>query len=202
VGPYGRIGHFGWKAQIPTLVEFLGDALTKEMGVTNPLVPLDEIDGCGANQPSPDIDAIETTSLLAFLDSIDPPAPTAMCLSSAGAAVFSNIGCAGCHTPSLRGPGSPTAAELPVQLYSDLLVHDMGTGLDDGIVQGQAGSSEFRTAPLWRVSDRSHFLHDGRASTITDAIMAHGGQAAAVEAAFEALSAGDQQSLLDFLNCI
>lgn len=201
-GPDGRIGHFGWKAQIPTLIEFIGDAMTKEMGVTNPLVPKDEISACHANDRDLRVDAIEPSSIAAFLESIDPPVPSQTCLTSSGATLFANVGCAGCHTPSLPGPGSPTSAELPVQLYSDLLVHDMGPGLDDGIIQGQAGTSEFRTAPLWRVSDRSHFLHDGRASTITDAIKAHGGQAATAEAAFEGLSSSDQQSLLDFLNCI
>ena len=78
----------------------------------------------------------------------------------------------------------------------------MGPGLADGFVQGSATGSEFRTAPLWRVSDRAHFLHDGRAHTITDAIQAHGGQAAAAKAAFTALSASDLQALLDFLNSI
>lgn len=78
----------------------------------------------------------------------------------------------------------------------------MGSGLADGFLQGSAGGREFRTAPLWRVSDRQHFLHDGRALTILDAILAHGGQASGAIAAFHALSASDRQALLDFLNCI
>jgi CxxC motif-containing protein (DUF1111 family) len=81
-------------------------------------------------------------------------------------------------------------------------MHDMGAGLDDGIVQGQAGTREFRTAPLWRVSDRAHFLHDGRATSIPEAIDAHGGQAANAKAAFAALNTSDRQALLDFLNCL
>src|SRR5258705_3070 len=121
-----------------------------------------------------------------------------MCLSSAGAAVFSSLGCATCHAPSLPGPGSGA----PVRLYSDLLLHDMGSGVADRFEQGSATGSEFRTMPLWRVADRQHFLHDGRAKTIIDAIQAHGGQAAGALAAFQALSQADLQALLDFLNCI
>ena len=203
VGPDGgRLGHFGWKAQTATLVEFISQAMRDEMGVTNPLSPHDNINGCGANKVSPEADGTEMTSLVAFLDTIDPPTPTAACLSSPGATVFNTIGCASCHTPALRGPGSPTASEILVRAYSDLLVHDMGSGLDDGIIQGQAGTSEFRTAPLWRVSDRSHFLHDGRATSIPEVIDAHGGQAEGAKTAFDALSASDRQALLDFLNCI
>jgi len=78
----------------------------------------------------------------------------------------------------------------------------MGPGLADKFEQGSATGSEFRTAPLWRVSERQHFLHDGRAATIVDAIRAHGGQAATAAAAFDALSAADRQALLDFLNGI
>jgi len=87
-------------------------------------------------------------------------------------------------------------------LYSDLLLHDMGAGLADQFEQGSAGGSEFRTAPLWRVSDRAHFLHDGRARTIPDAIRLHGGQAAGAATNFLSLSPSDVQALLGFLGCI
>jgi CxxC motif-containing protein (DUF1111 family) len=202
VSPDGRLGRFGWKAQTATLVEFISQAMRDEMGVTNPLSPHDNVDGCGANQVAPEADGTELTSLVAFLNTIDPPTPTAACLSSPGATVFTTIGCAGCHTPALRGPSSPTAAEIQVHLYSDLLVHDMGRDLDDGIVQGEAETGEFRTAPLWRVSDRKHFLHDGRATSLPEAIDAHGGQALKAKAAFDALNASDRQALLDFLKCL
>jgi CxxC motif-containing protein (DUF1111 family) len=78
----------------------------------------------------------------------------------------------------------------------------MGPGLADGILQGSATASEFRTMPLWRVSDRVHFLHDGRALTIEAAIRAHGGQAAATRDAFNTLSAADLAALMNFLGCI
>ena len=196
----GRIGRFGWKAQTATLVEFMGEAFRDELGVTNPLAPDDLVSGCGANMVKPEMDAVPLTSLVAFLNTIDPPAPTAACTASPGAAVFATVGCANCHRPSYVVPGSNNV--LTARLYSDLLLHDVGPGLADGFEQGAAKGSEFRTAPLWRVSDRVHFLHDGRATTILDAILLHGGQASDAVAAFNALSAADRQALLAFLNCI
>jgi hypothetical protein len=200
--PDGRIGRFGWKAQSPTLVEFMAVAQRDQMGLTNPLAPRDHIDGCGANMTSPEADGVPLTSLVAFLNTIDPPAPPPEVLTLPGAALFTSIGCATCHTPAMPGPGSPATAELPVRLYSDLLLHDMGPELDDGIVQGQATGRMFRTMPLWRVSERSHFLHDGRATTIPEAIEAHGGQAAAAAAAFETLPDEEKAALLEFLGGI
>ena len=194
----GRMGKFGWKANVPTVVEFMGDAFRNEMGVTNPLQPRDEISGCSANRNSPEVDALTLQAAAKFLNTIDPPAPSAACTSSAGATLFQSIGCANCHTPSLPGPGARQA----LQQYSDLLLHDMGPGLDDHIQQGSAKGNEWRSAPLWRVSERSKFLHDGRAATIADAIAAHGGQGQAARDAFEALSSADQQALLAFLGCI
>ncbi len=206
VMPDGRIGKFGWKAQTPSLVEFMADAQRDEFGLTNPMRPHD-VAGCGGNLVSPEADAVPLTSLVSFLARIDdtddpPPLLSQEFLNSPGAMLFSSIGCAACHTPAMPGPGSPTASERPVRLYSDLLLHDMGPELADGIVQGLATGSEFRTMPLWRVSDRAHFLHDGRAMTIPEAIKMHGGQATAAAAAFQALSAADRQALLDFLDGI
>jgi hypothetical protein len=201
--PDGRVGKFGWKAGTPTLVEFMAQALRDEMGITNPLLPEDATSGCdGGKKNGPDVDGIPLTALVAFLNTVDPPAPAAACLASTGAALFAATGCATCHTPSLPGPGTPTASQKPVRLYSDLLLHDLGPEMADGIVQGDAAGNEFRTAPLWRAADRAHFLHDGRAATLGAAISAHGGQGAAARAAFGALSAADQQALLDFLGCI
>jgi hypothetical protein len=202
--PDGRIGRFGWKAQTATLVEFMAQAQRDELGLTNPLQPHDLVNGCGGKKDSPEADGVPLTSLVAFLDNIDDtidPPPSEDCLGSAGAAQFTAVGCAACHTPSMPGPGSPTAAQKPVRLYSDLLLHDMGPGLAE-FGPGSTTGSEFRTMPLWRVTKRAHFLHDGRAHTIADAILAHGGQAASAVTAFQALSLADQQALLKFLDCI
>jgi hypothetical protein len=193
----GRIGKFGWKAHAATLVEFMGEALRDEMGITNPLAPTDLVSGCGASVQRPEADGVPLTSLVAFLNTIDPPS-SAACRPSGGNTVFQNLGCATCHAPSLPANGNAT----PAFLYSDLLLHDMGASLADGFEQGSARGSEFRTAPLWRVSDRSHFLHDGRAASIDEAIRAHDGQAAGARDRYLASPAGDVQTLLDFLRCI
>jgi CxxC motif-containing protein (DUF1111 family) len=198
--PDGRIGRFGWKAQTATLVEFMGEAFRDEIGVTNPLAPTDLVNGCGAHILKPEMDALPLTALVAFLNTIDPPVPAAACTASPGAAVFAAVGCANCHKPSYAVPGGGTT--LVPRLYSDLLLHKMGPGLSDGFEQGTATGAEFRTAPLWRVSDRTHFLHDGRATSILDAILLHGGQAGDAVAAFNALSSADRQALLAFLGCI
>jgi hypothetical protein len=192
----GRLGRFGWKGQVPTLVEFMGAAFRDEMGVTNPLVPHDEVQGCGAGLLTPEIDAGPLQDVAAFLGTVDPPVPSAACLASAGATTFQSIGCADCHKPSFAGPGRT------INLYSDLLLHDMGPALADGFVAGAATGSTWRTMPLWRLADRVHFLHDGRATTVEAAIAAHGGQAATSAAAFGALDPTTQQALLDFLGCI
>ena len=100
------------------------------------------------------------------------------------------------------GP-SPVAAlsQKPVRLYSDLLLHDMGT-LNDGIAQGAATGREMKTAPLWGLRSRPLWLHDGRARTIVDAIVAHDGEGAPSKNRFRNLNATQRQQLLDFLNAI
>ena len=84
-------------------------------------------------------------------------------------------------------------------LYSDLLLHDMGRALDDRVVQGTARGAEWRTAPLWGLSSRPRYLHDGRADSIEAAIVAHGGEAATSARRFARLPAADRRALLDFL---
>jgi hypothetical protein len=203
----GRVGRFGWKAQTATLVEFMAEAFRDEIGLTNPLAPTDLVNGCGASTLHPEADAVPLTSLVAFLNTFDPPVPTDACLASPGATIFAEqisggIGCATCHRPTMFGPGNSGPNPTTIRPYTDLLLHDMGPGLADGFLQGSATGSEFRTAPLWRVSDRQHFLHDGRATSISEAIDAHGGQAAGAADRFRALEASDRQALLAFLGCI
>jgi mono/diheme cytochrome c family protein len=192
----GRWGKLGWKANVPTVIEFMGEAFRNELGLTSPLRPADLVDGCGANLNGPELDALLLQASAAFLDTLDPPVPSAACLVSEGAAQFTAIGCAGCHTPALPGRGTQ------VRLYSDLLLHDMGAGLADGMQQGAATGSEWRTMPLWRVSERTRLLHDGRARSIEDAVAQHGGQATAARDAFTALDAAARQAVIEFLGCI
>jgi len=140
--------------------------------------------------------------------------------SQAGHALFASIGCGGCHVESLTTAANPasfvpaTTGGVPIsstlngllanqrfEPFSDFLLHDMGA-LGDGITSDAAGPTMMRTAPLWGVRSRSRLLHDGRATTLTDAITLHAGQGAAAAAAFQGLSAAQQQQVLAFLNTI
>ena len=139
-----------------------------------------------------------------FLNSTNPPVPATSVFDptnvspSAGQQLFQSMGCASCHTAKLPGPG----ARGPIYPFSDLLLHNMGPALADRMPQGSAQGHEWRTMPLWRVSERGRFLHDGRASTLPDAIAAHGGQAQHARDLFVGLTDPDKQALLAFLSGI
>ena len=230
-GNDGTITRFGWKAQNKSLRMFAAEAYNVETGVTNQLFPQerDETPGCLFN-PTPedtlnftptgstgntavisDVDAFAN-----FMRMLAPPAPAPDTSStSKGRAVFEEVGCAHCHTPMLRtgkaiasgSSTSPSAAmsNQPVNLYSDLLLHHMGSGLADGITQGAAGPDEFRTAPLWGVGQRVFFLHDGRTKDLVQAIVAHrseGSEANAVVRRLERLETQRQQDLINFLRSL
>ena len=151
-----------------------------------------------------------------FMRMLAPPVPAAPTPSTLnGRTQFISVGCSACHTPSFttgtaiatgsaRVP-SPALSGQPVNLYSDLIVHHMGQGLADGITQGQAGADEFRTAPLWGLGERIFFLHDGRTNNLVAAIQAHsssGSEANTVIQNFNALSAAQQQDVLNFLRSL
>src|SRR6266436_3396224 len=224
----GTITRFGWKAQNKSLLVFAGEAYNVEMGVTSQLFPQerDETPGCIFNAtpedavsftPKPNTAAISDIEAFAnFMRMLAPPTPAPETPSTAnGRAVFAKVGCAFCHTPSLTtgkaiASGSstnPSAAlsNRPVNLFSDLLVHNMGTGLADGITQGGAGPDEFRTAPLWGVGQRVFFLHDGRTTSLIEAIRAHrgrGSEANKIIERFNKLSTKQQQDLINFLRSL
>jgi CxxC motif-containing protein (DUF1111 family) len=125
----------------------------------------------------------------------------------AGRLLFASVGCNLCHTPSFTTGNAriPALANQPVNLFSDLLIHDIGVGLSDGVSQGEAGPREFRTAPLWGLGQRIFFLHDGRTTDLTTAIRAHqstGSEANAVVNRFLNLSEGQKQHLLNFLRSL
>ena len=120
-----------------------------------------------------------------------------------GQTVFTQIGCAVCHTPKMKTGPHPVAAlsEKDVRLFSDLLLHDMGR-LNDGIAQAGANPNEMKTAPLWGLNSRPVWLHDGRAHSIDEAIRAHAGEAATAKGRYLNLSATQRQQLLEFLNAL
>ena len=148
-----------------------------------------------------------------FMRFLAPPAPActvkANCSASInnGSALFSSIGCALCHTPSLTTGNSVFGgtSDQTANLFSDMLLHHMGTNLADGISQGTAGPDEFRTAPLWGVGQRIFFLHDGRTTDLLDAIDEHsstGSEANEVISVFGALTTSQKQDILNFLRSL
>ena len=196
-----RAGRFGWKADTVTLKQFVADAFRNELGITSPLAPADIApagepgrhrcfgEGTGVEDDGSTIEAVT-----AFIASL--PAPASGQHSPRGAALFRTLGCDACHTPSL-GWG-----DRRLSLYSDLLLHDLGLDLDDKIVQGQASGRDWRTTPLWGLRRRQRFLHDGRARTLLEAILAHGGEANAAKQRFLRLTPQDSDALLAFLSSL
>jgi CxxC motif-containing protein (DUF1111 family) len=226
----GTITRFGWKAQNKSLLLFSGEAYNVEMGVSNLLFPQerDETPACQASNLTPNDTSTFSASAMPigvlsdmeafadFMRMLAPPTPAQPTPSTQhGSALFASVGCALCHTPVLMtgtaiangNENAPSAAlsNQPVRLFSDLLVHRMGTGLADGITQGAAGPDEFRTAPLWGVGQRIFFLHDGRTRNLIQAIRFHaseGSEANHVVQNFLELSAQDQQDLINFLRSL
>lgn len=190
----GRVGRFGWKAQIPTLREFTADALANELHMTlDPGLDLRfartaDDDGVA----DPEMSDADFESLAFYVANLAPPAPTAE--HTEGRQIFTRIGCDACHVPRLVGlpPSAPDA-------YTDLLLHDVAPGPRLGIVDGMASATEFRTPPLWGLADTGPYMHDGSASTVAAAIAAHGGEAEGSRGDFEALSADEQAALIAFL---
>ncbi len=231
-GNDGTITRFGWKAQNKSLEVFAGEAYNVEIGVTNELFPNERNNppaSCVFN-PTPEdstnftlsgdqilSDIVEFANFMRFLA---PPTqstagipgnPSAASIQD-GRNVFSQVHCDMCHTPVLRTSSSVFTSGLSNQsaaLFSDLLVHHMGSGLADNVVQGAAGADEFRTAPLWGLGQRVFFLHDGRATPanggLLNAIEAHAGrgsEANGVISLFNSLSNQQKQDLLNFLRSL
>jgi CxxC motif-containing protein (DUF1111 family) len=212
-----RVGRFGWKAQHASLDSFAADAYRNEMGITNEVFPTENAPGgredlLAAMDPTPDPEARVGVvgSLADFMRFTSPPSPSpsaATPAAAAGQALFASIGCTSCHRPayrtlaaSFRGTPSVALSNREVILYSDLLLHDVGTG--DEIKQGSAAGSEFRTPPLWGLSRNVGLMHDGRAASVVDAIEAHKAEAEVVIDAFKALSQAQQSELVAFVSSL
>jgi len=211
-----RVGRFGWKSQQATLLAFSGDAYRNEMGITNDLFPEELAFGITAEQmklcdriPDPEDQPDRRTrrrgidNFEAFMKFLAPPGRGPIDDTvRAGEALFGAAGCAACHVPTLQTGPSPNALfnRKVVPLFSDLLLHDIGTG--DGIRQEAAAPQEFRTPALWGLRLRRPLLHDGTAATIEDAIGLHGGEAASARVRFLALSIDQRAALLAFLKSL
>jgi CxxC motif-containing protein (DUF1111 family) len=206
----GRIGRFGRKAFVPTLDEFNAGALVIEMGITNPAQPTEESIGgrpipAGVDPlPEPEISQSDLDRLNDFVRFLAPPAPLPLDNEGErGRVVFGTIGCAGCHVPRLTTGPSPVMAlsHRTFDAYTDLLLHDMGSDRAD-ICLGDALPSEFRTEPLVGLRFMQTFLHDGKATSIEEAIRLHGGEATASRRHFEHLSEVRRDALLRFLKSL
>jgi CxxC motif-containing protein (DUF1111 family) len=204
-----ELGRFGWKAQVATLHQFAGDAYLNEMGITNPTFrqenrPQGETIPPGCDPvPDPEDDGSGVTAFTNFMRFLAPaPRGPITAQVQRGEQVFSQIGCASCHVPTMMTGPNPVAAlsNKPVNLFSDLLLHDIGTA--DGIEQGLAKGNDFRTAPLWGLSRRNRFLHDGRSNNIEDAILRHGAEAQNARNGFVGLPQSDHDALLAFLDSL
>jgi CxxC motif-containing protein (DUF1111 family) len=221
-GNDGTVTKFGWKAQNKSLLMFASEAYNVEQGVTNEGFPserqLADVNGnytnCqynGTPEDHADLSSGQAGDIVAFatfMRFLAPPMPASDTPSTRrGQDMFNQIGCAFCHTPTLSTEKASATGmtNQPVNLYSDLALHDMGTGLADNISQGLASGREFRTALLWGLGQRIFLLHDGRTTDLLAAIAAHssdGSEANAVIAAFNALPNPKQQDILNFLRSL
>lgn len=218
-GISGRVaGRYGWKADVDTMERQIARAFAVDMGLGNPLFPAAAGDctpvqtAClqhPANTSSGaplEVEQVVLDLVGAYLARLAGPAPAEA--DAEGKRVFSALGCAACHVAEL-----PTSAE-PLRAWTDLLLHDMGPGLAvltpdsetnaastlaEPVIDGPATASEWRTAPLWGLGQRQHYLHDGRASTIEQAILWHGGEAAASRQKFAQASEQQRRRLQAFL---
>jgi CxxC motif-containing protein (DUF1111 family) len=211
-----RVGRFGWKAQHATLLAFGADAYRNEMGITNDLFPQESAFGVGQAQmrqcdPRPEPEDVRDPltnrrgidNFEAFMKFLAPVArgPVDEIVRD-GERVFQALGCAACHVPALAtGPSTnPLFNRRSVPLFSDLLLHDVGTG--DGIKQAAAEPEEIRTPALWGLRLRRPLLHDGSAATIESAIGRHQNEAELARRGFDQLSVEDRRRLMAFLHSL
>ena len=215
LGPDGSLGRFGNKAQHATLSEFIENAIRGEMGLTTPAHPVEEIPNGlplpeGSDPvPDPEIETSDLDLLEAYIGFLAQPprrtldSPEDQAASKEGRQIFANIGCATCHTPTLVTGNHQSSAlnRKRFRIYSDLLLHDMGPELASICAPG-ASPSEWRTTRLVGLYLRSEFLHDGRARSVRDAILMHGGEAESARYRFQDLTPELQQSVLLFLRTL
>jgi CxxC motif-containing protein (DUF1111 family) len=210
------LGRFGRKAQNAILLQQVVVAYLEDIGITSPFLPVENRNPRSTipvesvdRAPDPEVNEATVQAVTHYLRALAPPEPGAeTALRAQGRTLFSQVQCAKCHVTSFQtGPSQlPSVANRTVTLYSDLLLHDMGPGLADNRPDGQASGTEWRTAPLWGLRLMRQFmngqallLHDGRARSVEEAILLHGGEALISRNAFAALTAAQKAALLDFV---
>lgn len=215
-----RLGRFGRKAQVSSLLQQTVEAYHQDIGISTPYRPTDntnpQVQGAGGGPDraeDPELGQTEVLQTVDYLRMLAPPAPGDWTEQRRrGETLFTTAGCASCHRPAMRTSPRGEMDDLPalgdrnVALYSDLLLHDMGDALADNRPDGSADGREWRTAPLWGLRIMREFLagqmfllHDGRARSVAEAIVLHGGEAAAARDSFQTMSAADRGALLDFV---
>jgi CxxC motif-containing protein (DUF1111 family) len=195
-GTSAQPGRFGWKARIPDLKTFTATAFAQELGFGGKALGLDyKFD-------------IAIEEVAAFVRLLGPPPRRREVddRAKAGERIFTEIGCAQCHKPSLRvtrQAEAETGHQPEVHAYTDLLLHSMGSELADRIVEGKAGAADFRTSPLWGVSASGPpYMHDGRAQDLSEAIGMHDGEARNTRLRWDQLSPADRDALISFLQTL
>ncbi len=206
------IGRFGWKANQPSVTQQVANAFVEDLGVTSRLFPdancTSAQKACrerAAQEKPQELTDEQLEAIDFYLTHLAPPPRRAADSASvrAGAEIFGLIGCAACHREKL-----PLENGRTIQPFTDLALHDMGEGLADGRPDFEAGPRDWRTAPLWglglagAIGDTANFLHDGRARTFAEAILWHGGEAAAAARAYRALSRVQRETLHAFLSSL
>jgi CxxC motif-containing protein (DUF1111 family) len=214
-GPGLAVGRFGLKANVSSLLQQIVGAYHDDMGITSDFAPEESLHPLVGDlslhdtAPDPEVPATEVLDVLMYIRTLAVPRRGEETdLVRRGDALFGQMGCVSCHVPSLKtGPSDiPSLNLVDVPLYSDMLLHDMGEGLADHRVDGGANGYEWRTAPLMglrlaadNLGGVVHYLHDGRTSDLSEAILMHGGEAQASRDQFSALSAEGKEAVLAFL---
>jgi CxxC motif-containing protein (DUF1111 family) len=215
-GTVARIGRFGRKAQTTSILQQTVEAYLQDMGITTDFLPVENRNPLAGLPhdaadvvPEPEATAGTVFAVVNYLRLLAPPAPgQPNATRDRGSVLFTSIGCASCHVPTLRtGTVAVTAlSNREVTLYSDLLLHDMGDALADNRPDQGANGREWRTTPLWGLrlirqflNGEAFLLHDGRARTIEEAILLHGGEAQLSRDRVNALNTAERAALLDFV---
>lgn len=204
------IGRFGKKASVYNLLQQTVNAYNQDIGITSIFEPIDVF---SHEEIDPEVATNTVNDVVFYLQTLKAPIQRHQTDPEvvAGKQVFTTINCAGCHRTQLTTGYSPVVAlsYKTFSPYTDLLLHDMGPGLDDGYTEGSARTSEWRTAPLWGLGlapnsqgGQYFLLHDGRAHSIEEAVLMHGGESTNSVNTFKQLSAAEKQRLIKFLESL
>ncbi len=204
------IGRFGKKAKVFDLFQQTVGAYNQDIGITSIFEPFDTYSGL---ENDPEVSTQTINDVVFYLQTLKAPIQRNQNDPDVqnGEQIFINTGCAKCHTPQLQTGNSPIAAlnNKTFFPYTDLLLHDMGSGLDDRYTEGSAATSEWRTPPLWGLGlsknsqgGQYFLLHDGRAKSIDEAILLHGGEAQTIKNRYQQLTAADKVKLIKFLESL